>query len=565
MQTEHSYTKKFSMTDLLEMIRHPRIVSFFMGWQYPIWIAFSVLVGRMTNLEVYFAVLDLVLISIAFVSCNSTRPILPIMISFLYRISLDHAPGIPYYSDYYSNGSATVIVLGIFLIIALASLVWMLVRKKLFTLANLKKLPLLVPLAVLSLAFLLAGAFSGYKTVSDVYFGLFQILFFAVIFWLLYLGFKDENAEELCSYFTYVCAVTAVILIIEVVHLYLTNEIISITGIINKGGIHFGWGISNTCANCLTVLVPICFLGVIKSRYHIAYFVIATLAYVANVFTLSRNGVLFGSIFYVISLIVCCFYGSRKKLYRYISLSLVAVCALGMFIFGDSIRLLFANMINSGLNDSGRYFIWLDALDVFCKYPIFGKGFFSFMLDIQYAKFIPFLAHNTVIEIMMAMGTFGIIAYLVYRAFTLIPFLKYPRIEKLMLLLSIGVLITESLIDNFILWLAPTITYNIAIIIAIKFCEQDSINGGVPEEAAVCIPIFECGAENTEAIAENNEYPCAEPVVTAARASDEEADMCEATDIESVLAENDADNLHPVTDLSSEEKNEDNETASIVG
>ena len=529
MQTGYSETKNLSFTYLLEKIRHPRIVSFFMGWQYPIWIAFSVLVGRATNLEVYFAVIDLILISIAFISCNSMRPILPILISFLYRISLEHSPGVPYYSDYYSSGSATIIVPAIFLVIALTSLAALLIRKKCFTLENLKKLPLLVPLSILSLAFLLCGSFSGSKTISDVYFSLLQVLFFAIIFWLLYLGLKDEKAEELCGYFTYVCAVVAVMLILEVVHLYLTNDIVADSGTIYKGGIHFGWGISNTCANCLTVLIPICFLGVIKSKYHIAYFVIATLAYVANVFTLSRNGVLFGFIFYVISLLICCFYGDRKKLYRYISISLVAVCFIVLLIYREPIELLFANMIHNGLDDNGRYPIWHDAFDAFCEYPIFGKGFFSFMTDDHYAKFIPFLAHNTILEIMMAMGTFGIIAYLVYRAFTLIPFLKKPRIEKFMLMLSIGVLIAESLIDNFILWFAPTLAYNISIVIAIKFCEQDSIKRGTSAEAAVCMPVSVCAEQIIEAVAEaHEEADNSEPVATTVVATDEETDNSES-------------------------------------
>ncbi len=505
MQTENLETKSFSLSCLIEKVRHPRIVSFFMGWQYPIWIAFSVLVGRMTNLEVYFAVLDLILIAIAFVSCNSVRPILPIMISFLYRVSLEHSPGTPIYSDYYLGGGATIVVPVIFLMIALASLFALLIRKKCFTLENLKKLPLLVPLSVLSLAFLLSGSFSGFKTISDVYFSLLQILFFAIVFWLLYLGFKDEDASELCSYFTYVCAVVAVILIVEVIYLYATNNVIGEDGIINKGQIFFGWGISNTCANCLTVLVPICFLGVIKSKYHIAYFVIATLAYVANIFTLSRNGVLFGTVFYVISLAVCCVYGERKKLYRYITLGGIAALAIGLTIFGNTIRQLFMNMINSGLNDSGRYSIWYDAFDVFCKYPIFGKGFYSFMSESHYASFIPFLAHNTILELMMATGVFGIAAYLVYRVYTFIPFIKKPRVEKFMLLLSIGVLITESLIDNFILWFAPTIAYNVAIIIAIKFCEQDSAKEKTLTEATACVLTFDSDGQNIYAASQNEE------------------------------------------------------------
>ena len=39
--------------------------SFFMGKWYPVWVAFSVLIGRFTGAEVYFAMLDFALLAVA--------------------------------------------------------------------------------------------------------------------------------------------------------------------------------------------------------------------------------------------------------------------------------------------------------------------------------------------------------------------------------------------------------------------------------------------------------------------------------------------------------------------
>ncbi len=457
---------------LIEKIRDPRLVSFFMGPAYPIWIAASVLIGRMTCLEVYFAAFDLLLIALGFFVCDSIKPIIPILTSFLYRIPLEHSPGTPFYSDYYSG--ATFIVPIVFFCIAFASLVYMLIRMRVFTKDNLKSLPMLLPLGLLSLAFLLGGAFNDTKVIGDFWFSLLEVVVFALVFWLLYLGLKREDPEELCKYFVYVAGVLAAILILEVAHLYVAYDDVVIDGVINKSAIDFGWGISNTCGNCLTVLVPICFLGVIKSKYHYVYFSLATLSYVAAALTLCRNAVLFGGIFYAACVLLCCFFGKRRKAYRFVALGILVLLIILEVVFSEQVETLFANMIAHGLDDNGRYPLWKAAFDGFLEHPIFGNGFHSFVPEVtRYASFIPFLAHNTVFELLYALGAFGLIAYGVYRVYTVIPFVKKISIEKVFLFLSIATLIAESLIDNYIFWFAPTFVYNIAIIIAIKYNEGE--------------------------------------------------------------------------------------------
>ena len=474
MQTVKTDRTVTSKKTLVEKIRDPRLVSFFMGPAYPIWIAASVLIGRMTCLEVYFAAFDLLLIALGFFVCDSIKPIIPILTSFLYRIPLEHSPGTPFYSDYYSG--ATFIVPIVLFCVAFASLIYMLIRMRVFTKDNLKSLPLLLPLSLLSVAFLLGGAFNDTRVIGDFWFSLLEVVVFALVFWLLYLGLKREDPEELCKYFVYVAGVLAAILIIEVAHLYAAYDDVIVNGTINKSAIDFGWGISNTCGNCLTVLVPLCFLGVIKSKYHYVYFSLATLSYVAAVLTLCRNAVLFGSIFYIVCVLLCCFFGKRKKTYRFVALGILVFLVVLEIVFSKQVETLFANMIAHGLDDNGRYPLWKAAFDGFLEHPIFGNGFHSFVPEVsRYASFIPFLAHNTVLELLYAMGAFGLIAYGVYRIYTLIPFVKKLSIEKVFLFLSIATLIVESLIDHYIFWFAPTFVYNIAIIIAIKYNEGGNI------------------------------------------------------------------------------------------
>ena len=197
MQTVKTDRTVTSKKTLVEKIRDPRLVSFFMGPAYPIWIAASVLIGRMTCLEVYFAAFDLLLIALGFFVCDSIKPIIPILTSFLYRIPLEHSPGTPFYSDYYSG--ATFIVPIVLFCVAFASLIYMLIRMRVFTKDNLKSLPLLLPLSLLSVAFLLGGAFNDTRVIGDFWFSLLEVVVFALVFWLLYLGLKREDPEELCK------------------------------------------------------------------------------------------------------------------------------------------------------------------------------------------------------------------------------------------------------------------------------------------------------------------------------------------------------------------------------
>jgi hypothetical protein len=56
---------------------------------------------------------------------------------------------------------------------------------RVFTKDNLKSLPMLLPLALLSLAFLIGGAFNDTKVIGDFWFALLEVFVFAIVFWLL--------------------------------------------------------------------------------------------------------------------------------------------------------------------------------------------------------------------------------------------------------------------------------------------------------------------------------------------------------------------------------------------
>ena len=140
-----------------------------------------------------------------------------------------------------------------------------------------------------------------------------------------------------------------------------------------------------------------------------------------------------------------------------------------VFILRDRL----GEMLGSFFNDNGRYEIWRAGMDKFFSAPVFGVGFFGFDSgSFLTAEFLPNMAHQTVVQLLAAMGVFGLLAYAFYRGATLVPFFKRPSICKTMLLLSVLVLLGESMLDNFIFYFLPTLHYTVTL--AVVFIIRDS-------------------------------------------------------------------------------------------
>lgn len=466
----------------LDMMR-----SFFMGKWYPIWVAFSVLVGRFTCKEAYFAMIDFTLVAIALLVCKSLRPVLPNLITFLYRVPLEHGPGTPYYSDYYST-EPVIIVVAIFAALFVASLVYFYIRNKSFAGVNFLKLPMFIPLALLSLSFFTAGLFSGNVSKYDLGFSALQVLVFFLVYFILYFGLRSEDMEELTDYFVYISAMCAVVLSVEVFALYAKSFGDVSIGSYLKSGVLFGWGISNTCGNVLSVLPPLCLLGVMRSKklyQAIIYYAIALLALLATVLTFSRSSMLVGAVCFAVAMIVSAFAGKQKWLCRLAVLGAAVVALVGFLVFKDKAMALIDKIFANGFNDNGRYRIWKVAISHFKDNPWFGNGHFSLNVGIQNSLFTPRLAHNTIIQILTAMGIFGMASYVFYRVATFFPFFKRFTSTKFMLLISCAILVGESLLDNFIFWFNPLFVYNICIVLAVMHCEQTKAKADAAKDTSV--------------------------------------------------------------------------------
>lgn len=442
-----------------------RMRSFFMGRVYPAVFCALVLIGHLTGGELYINAVLMAGVSASLLVCETARPMLVPVLTFVFQLSRAHSPGVPLFSDYLFSGWRLALFCGAMSVVAVA-LVYFLIRRRIFSDFGVRRVRLLVPLILLSLSFLLNGAFSSSWDASGLVWGLLQGVAFSVPYLLFYLGLRTEDKEEIISYFVYATALVALVLVGEVAGLYIFSPDVIVEGEIVKSNILFGWGIWNSAGAALAVLIPTLFLGVVRSRYSFAYFAVATLTLVAAAFTLSRNALLFGGLAYAACAVICCFVGRHRWFYRVLaSVGITAVILGAVLLWG---RL--PELVGGFLSDNGRLALWEVGINNFLSAPIFGVGYFAFEYPadptyFEAAKFLPSLAHQTFVSLLSGGGAVGLSSYLFYRAATVLPFVKRHSVTKTLLGLSVLTLLLMSLLDNFVFCFFNTFHYSAALAI----------------------------------------------------------------------------------------------------
>lgn len=450
-----------------------RIQSFYTGRLYPLLVAALVLYGNLTGLEVYTNAVNVLLICFALLIGRSSRPLLPFFLSFFYQISMQNTPSKPTASDYYFTGWR--IPLHLFLVSFLAiSLIVFLFRARIFTKRNPFKIPLLIPISLFCISMVLNGLGSAEYVPMNLLWGVGMALVYGLLFYVFYFGMKDEDADELISYFTYLTLILAWILIIEFTNGLMTWEWLTYNNI-RKDHIWLGFGVSNLIAFHLVTMIPMCFYGYMKQKGGLFYLVTALILYAFTVLTLSRNSILFGGIILLICIITAMFFGEKRKLTRV----LFAVLLLGgialVYIFREQLLVAFKLLIDKGFDDSSRFSIYEQSYELFRTQPNFGVGFFGLHFgsgEVLPTDLVPQFSHNTVFELLCACGLCGLIGYGIYRLATLRHILHRVTIEKWMLGLAYMTLALQSVLDNYVFQIYTTFYAMAALAILVIYNEE---------------------------------------------------------------------------------------------
>jgi len=454
------------------------LVSFFNSNYYPPVTALLVLIGHVSGLELYLAAINVLLACLALISCPTFKPLLTFMLTFVYQITLKHSPGIPTFSSYYFEGARLVLV--IFLAVALFSSIIYFLIKRVFPKIK-HDTPLLLPLIILSAAFLFSGAFSPEWSLPSFLLSLVEIVGFFLFFYMIYYGFDGEDTQSLISHLCYVSLLCALVLIGEIAFMYLTyDNLFTPDGSVVKEAINLGWGIWNPIGFALCTPIPFLVFGAqrAKSRIMTAIYTAASvLTFGAAVLTLSRNALIFSALALAASFIFCAFTGKKRTYFRIMTLIGILCVILGAAIFREKITSILSDLFERGLSDNGRFELWRVGIENFLSNPIFGTGLFGYgeTDTVIAASFLPTMAHNTVVELLSAMGIFGLISYTYYRVMSLKPFFVHPSKEKFMLLFPILIALLMSLLDNFVFYFYTMFYYTVALAIAHKISDEESM------------------------------------------------------------------------------------------
>lgn len=450
------------MTKIVGFLGDGRLKRMLLGYEYPIFVVLMCFLSHITSFEWFFCGVILLTGFFAVLATDSMLPLITPACCLSLHISRVNGAADPNSPDFYFSGAGLFASIPFIVIIAVSFGIFFFMRWKTGRL-SLKKTPLLLPSLLFSLALLLNGVFSEGYTVKNLAIGAFEVLTVFFFFYVFVLGLSGEDFENLTDKFCFISALISILISLEIGWLFLTNEALIVDGAIFKPQIVFGWGVSNTAGSMLCVLIPVCFLGVMRAKHVWLYFASATLATVAIFFTLSRNSVIGGIITYLGCFALAMIFGKSKKLMRIAMPITAIVIAVFMLIFWDNIAILFRNFIDKGLSDSGRFNIWETAMPSFLSAPIFGVGFFGVSFAPEMTAFIPGMLHCTPLQIIASMGLFGILSYGYYRVMTIIRVVRRPSLAKTMLALAMLVILAGSLLDNFIFYMQQMIYPSIAL------------------------------------------------------------------------------------------------------
>ncbi len=450
---------------------------FFLGKTYPVFVFLLVVFGYVTGLEVYTVLINSVVMAIAIISTASLKPLIFFMLTFMYQFSAQHLPMKPYHSEHYYTGANLYILLASAVIIVLAVLIC-LVRGRVLRFVAWRVIPLLLPILLFCGAMMANGALVEGDDTMDMVWGFGQVLSYFIIYVICYLGLRGENRLKLLDYFNHCVILMSWIIVLESLWFILSGDQ-SFAEVVNSRSLALGIGNCNIVGAHAAMLIPANIYGFMRGKRPGISIVTALMVYAVALVSTSRNAMLFGTVYFVLCLVLSMFLGQRKRQMGKIMVAFSVFLFVFAIIFRAEISSVIELYMNRGMGNNGRYALWERAFEEFLESPIFGKGFYTIDLTTPNSfnklpfDLVPDFAHNTVLELLGATGILGFIAYSIYRIATLVIMTKKPTADRFMLVLTASYIVVASLLDNFIFQIFSPVFYTVTMAVAAIVYEGD--------------------------------------------------------------------------------------------
>lgn len=352
--------------------------------------------------------------------------------------------------------------------VAIAVLIWRVVIT--CKSGSFKPTPMLYGMAAFAAVILLGGLGAKDYSPQNLMFGAFMLLALVGVYALA----KDNiNCDEKTfMQVAYALVAFSVVLVVELAVNYLTVDSITAGGEINRGEIVFGWGPYTSYGVLAVMTIPAITYLAGKLKYGFLLTAYAIVVAAAIILSCARQGIVALVIIYPISLLVLLIKGKNKFANATVVTALLIACAILFAVYFDKVaeffKDLFANVIVDGeLDGSGRMKLWRQGIENFKNYPVFGIGFYTKTIyPYNSFRFLPYVYHNTIVQMLGACGIIGLIVYAIHRVQTVISFCKNVTIERTFIVLAACSILITSLMDVhlFGIWLTMAYAFFVAVL-----------------------------------------------------------------------------------------------------
>lgn len=396
------------------------------------------------------------------------------------------------------------VVIGIVATFALARLVFDIIVHK-----ERRKFPMLaIGFIVLGASYMLGGLFTEYYQWKTAFFGLTEIAALSFSYFYFYYTVDFKKVDK--GYFAYLMMVMGFLLTVEVVGMLQQKnffETVFIKGEeFSRDNLYTGWGIYNNVAGAMIMCIPAPFyFATVKKSYNWVYLLIGNFFYAVILFIQSRGGMLFGTCVYGLCVLVT-LWKAKRRLSLLITQGIIfVIVGIGCILCWDLIAKMFHSVIQSGMNDSGRFDIYFGGLDQFWEAPVFGNGFYECGAfrwgDNSVGEFLPARYHNTAVQLIASVGAVGFLSYCYHRVETLLMVFRKRNVEKYFIGLCIAGLLLTSLLDCHLFNFGPGFTYSALLL----FLEINWRGEAEPVQTVAAVEAAESGSAECVGALETSE------------------------------------------------------------
>lgn len=279
-----------------------------------------------------------------------------------------------------------------------------------------------------------------------------------LLYVIVYFFYANTIEGKQTIYLLQLMVVLGTIISLEVLVFYLRAEDIEVAILLKV--IDLGWGISNFVATYLIIFIPAAFYFAKIGKKPILMLLLIAFQSLMLILTLSRGGILAFGVTFVLLLIFLLKSSTWRKTLLQGFIILLGLVILALCLDNITIAL-WGRFIERGLDDSGRFQIYLDAISKFLEHPLFGKGILVRYEDLGEFR----MYHNTILHTLASFGLVGLAGLIVQVIMTFKIIFKKVTAERWVLGIAFIGAHLHGMVDN--VYYMPQFMILLFIIIAI--------------------------------------------------------------------------------------------------